>query len=208
MDIKDTPASPPSAGFVRIAVIGALLRLIEPSGRQRRLQPESGTPVHAAYAGGTLTGTTIADGDEVVIGAITYTFVAALTDPAVPYEVLVGASDSDSLDNLIAAINGAAGEGTLYGTGTDAHPLVSAAAGTGDTMDVTARTIGAAGNDIATTATLTAGGWGGSLMTGGAYATEASARDQLIDGSFLYTATADVSRTSTSGWVKSAVSAL
>lgn len=115
-------------------------------------------------ATGTLTGTTIAAGDTVTIAGVTYTFIAVL---ASAYDVLVGATDSDSLDNLIAAINGAAGEGTTYGTGTDAHPAVTAAAGAGDTMNVTAASAGAAGNSIATASTLTAGGWGASALTGG-----------------------------------------
>lgn len=125
---------------------------------------------------GTLTGTTIATGDTVTIGAVTYTFIeTALSDPAVPYEVLVGASDSDSLDNLIDAINGedGAGEaGTVYGEGTVAHPLVSAAAGAGDTMVVTE--LAANGAVIATTATLTAGDWGAATLAGGIAASGAT----------------------------------
>jgi hypothetical protein len=73
---------------------------------------------------------------------------------AVPYEVVKSSVNaSGTLDNLIAAINKAAGEGTTYGTGTVAHPTVSAAAGEGDTVVVTAKTKGTAGNAIATTDT-------------------------------------------------------
>lgn len=68
-------------------------------------------------------------------------------------EVLIGGSASASLDNLIAAINGAAGEGSTYGTGTTASTQVTAAAGDGDTVVVTASTAGVAGNSIATTET-------------------------------------------------------
>lgn len=124
--------------------------------------------VVAAYASGTLTGTTIGAADTVTIGDVDYTFIAALTNPAVPYEVLVGASDSASLDNLIAAINATEGqEGVLYGEGTVAHPLVQASAGAGDTMIVTAVNIGEDANDIATTASLTSGQWGAATLTGG-----------------------------------------
>ncbi|HPS39870.1 MAG TPA: hypothetical protein PL124_10690, partial [Candidatus Cloacimonadota bacterium] len=79
--------------------------------------------------------------DTVVIGTTTYTFMDALTtEPAaVPYEVLKGATASDTLDNLIAAINKAEGEGSTYGTGTVAHTLVTATAGDGDEMHVTAK---------------------------------------------------------------------
>jgi len=87
-------------------------------------------------------------------------------DP-VPYEVVVGVSDSASLDNLIAAINNDAGEGTTYSTGTAEHPSVTAEAGDGDTMDVEAKEEGAAGNSIATDAELTAGGWDAETLEGG-----------------------------------------
>lgn len=122
---------------------------------------------------GVLTGTTIADGDTVTIGDITYTFQDTLVDA--PYNVHVGATDSDSLDNLIAAINGSGGtEGTDYGTGTLPHPLVSAAAGVGDTMDVTA--LEADGAAIATVASLTSGGFGAAALAGGIAASGATAR--------------------------------
>jgi hypothetical protein len=118
----------------------------------------------AVAATGTLTGTTIANGNTVAIAGKVYTFRTAIS---AAYDVLVGASDSDSLDNLISAINGSAGAGSTYGTGTVAHPSVVAAAGAGDTMDATARVGGTAGNSIATTATLTAGTWGAATLTGG-----------------------------------------
>lgn len=121
----------------------------------------------AVAATGSLDGVTIAAGNTVTIAGIRYTFVAALTVPAVPYEVLVGLTDSDSLDNLIAAINAAAGAGTTYGTGTAVHPSVTAVAGAGDTMDVSAKTAGPNGNSIQTQSGLTAGGWAGYTLSGG-----------------------------------------
>ena len=66
----------------------------------------NGSNIHSdqnfgSAATATLTGTTIADGDDVTIGSKTYTFQDTLTD--VDGNVHVGASDSDSLDNLIDA---------------------------------------------------------------------------------------------------------
>ena len=90
-----------------------------------------------------------ADGSTVTVGTTVYTFESGTIDAA--YEVLIGATASDSLDNLIAAVNGAAGEGTLYGTGTEANPDATAAAGAGDTVDFTAIASGTAGNSVATT---------------------------------------------------------
>lgn len=121
----------------------------------------AGAPVAAT---GVLDGITIANGDTVTIGGVTYTFVTTL---AVAYDVLVDISDSATLDNLVAAITAGAGAGTKYGTGTVAHPTVTAAAGAGDTVDVTALTAGVSGNYITTTSALTAGGFASTTLTGG-----------------------------------------
>ncbi len=118
---------------------------------------------------GTLTGTTIAPDDTVTIGTVTYKFVAS---PAVANDIDVGVSDSVSLDNLIAAINLAAGAGTKYGTGTVVNPHVTAAAGAGDTMDVESKT--ADGVATATTASLTSGAWGNTTLQGGILASGAN----------------------------------
>lgn len=115
----------------------------------------------------TLTGQPVA-AQTVTIGSTVYTF-RATTVPAA-FDVLIGATASDSLDNLISAINASAGAGTTYGTGTTGHPTVGAAAGAGDTMTLTADTAGEAGNAIATTETLTNGSFGAATLTGGAEA--------------------------------------
>jgi hypothetical protein len=118
----------------------------------------------------TLTGNAVA-AQTVTIGGVTYTWRASVSTTA--NEVLIGATASDSLDNLIDAINledGAGESGTLYGSDTVAHPTVSAAAGAGDTMDVTALTAGEAGNAIATTETMTNGSFGAATLTLGANA--------------------------------------
>lgn len=109
------------------------------------------TDIEAQTATGVLTATDNPDeGDTVTIGATTYTFTATV-DAA--NKVLIGASASDTLDNLVAAITAGAGSGTLYGTGTTANASATAAAGAGDTVDVTALVAGTAGNSIATTTT-------------------------------------------------------
>lgn len=119
-----------------------------------------------AYAAGTLTLTGNAVANETVtIGGKTYTWKASVTTGA--NEVKIGASASDSLDNLIAAINHGAGSGTVYGSATTAHPSGTAAAGAGDTLVFTATAIGTGGNSIATTETMTNGSWGAATLTGG-----------------------------------------
>jgi len=103
--------------------------------------------------------------ETVTTGTKTYTFQTALTN--VDGNVLIGASASDSLDNLIAAINLGAGSGTLYAAATTANGFVSAAAGAGDTMDVTALVAGSAANSTATTETSATASWGGATLSGG-----------------------------------------
>lgn len=49
-------------------------------------------------------------------------------------EVLIGASAAAFLDNVKSAINGTAGEGTTYSTGTVAHPLIEATTNTDTTQ--------------------------------------------------------------------------
>lgn len=114
---------------------------------------------------GTLTLTANAGNNETVqIGNKVYTFKTTLT--GADNEVLIGANASASIDNLIAAINSAAGGGTVYGVNTARNPDVTAAAGAGDTMDVTSTYSGSAANAIRTRETLANGSWGGALMTG------------------------------------------
>jgi phage tail sheath protein FI len=120
----------------------------------------------AIQATGTLTMTANAlDTETVTIGAKTYTFQTVLTN--VDGNVLIGATASDSLDNLIAAIMLGSGSGTLYAAATTAHPTAGAIAGVGDTMIAYALVGGVAGNTLATTQTLTNGTWGGATMAGG-----------------------------------------
>lgn len=118
------------------------------------------------FATGTLTLTALPTAAETVtVGATTYTFVAALTGAD---DVLIGADADASLDNLTAAINGGAGEGTVYGTGTVANTSAAAEALGGSQMRATAAAQGTAGNSVATTETLTAGSWTGATLSGGA----------------------------------------
>lgn len=122
-------------------------------------------------ATGTLTlAANAANAETVVIEGQTYTFKTALTASTTANEVLIGAAATDSIDNLIAAINGAAGGGTTYGSLTVANASVTAAAGAGDTMVVTSRIKGTVGNAYATTETLAESGsaWGAATLASGA----------------------------------------
>jgi hypothetical protein len=102
--------------------------------------------------------------ESVTIGTRAYFFRTALV---AANDILIGVAATNTLDNLIAAINGDAGAGTTYGTGTVAHPSVGAAVGAGDTMNITADTAGDAGNSIASITSSLVGSWGAATLTGG-----------------------------------------
>lgn len=109
------------------------------------------------------------DDDTVTIGSTVYTFKTTLsTGPAVPFEVLIGASAAEALDNLKSAINASAGAGTTYATGTTAHPDVTATTNTDTTQVIEAKEGGAASNAIATEETSDHLSWGDTTMDGGA----------------------------------------
>lgn len=128
---------------------------------------------------GTLTHTpgTIAD-DIVIIAATHYQFAADPTTDAGangtvanPWQVDVGASDADSLENLFNAINATGTAGVTYSTNLLKHVTVEATAFDTTTVDVKARVRGSAGDLIPTTVTLTGGddglAWGGATLSGG-----------------------------------------
>jgi hypothetical protein len=87
--------------------------------------PATGVLTLAANAGNT---------ETVTLDAKVYTWQTSLTDS--DGNVLIGASASASIDNLVAAITLGSGAGTTYAASTTIHPTVSAYAGAGDTMDV------------------------------------------------------------------------
>lgn len=97
-----------------------------------------------ALAGGTNT--------QVTIGSTVYNFVTTATTTANDVEISA-VNASATIDNLIAAINLAAGSGTVYGSATVEHPTVRAFTGAGDTMVVHSKpdVLAAAGTLLATT---------------------------------------------------------
>ncbi len=102
-------------------------------------------------------------GDTITIGSTVYTLRAA---PVSPYDVDIGATATDTAANLVAAINAAAGAGSTYGTGTVAHPDVTAT-NTAGVVNVTAREGGTPSNSIATLESGSMSSWGGATLSGG-----------------------------------------
>lgn len=127
------------------------------------------TALSETKASSTLTSdaTNVAEGETVTIDGITYTFRAT---PVNPYDVDIGASAAVSLDNLKAAINDSGTEGTTYGTGTEAHPTVTAEANADTTQEVTAKNFGTYANNYITVETSAHLAWDDTTL-GGASAT-------------------------------------
>ena len=107
-----------------------------------------------------------ANGDTFAVGGVTYTWRTTL---AAAYNVKIGTTILASAQNAQAAINTAAGAGSLYGTGTAINPLVRSSFAFDTFLGFEARRAGPAGNLITcsenSTATtlVTAGGF----LTGG-----------------------------------------
>lgn len=138
---------------------GARMALVAGSGKG-----DAGVPGTAA---GTLTQTVLpVAATVVVLGATTYTWVAALSGAA--NEVLIGLTIANSLANLAAAIIAGEGNGAVYGLGTLANTSVSASSNSSlGTLTATALQAGAGGNAIASTTTDAHGTWTGATLSGG-----------------------------------------
>lgn len=122
-------------------------------------------------ATGILTMTAVpSDGETVTVAtkdgtnAAVYRFKNTL---AAAYDVKIGASVTDTLANLVNAVNAGTGSGTAYGAGTLANFDVSAAAYTVTQIQATANIAGAAGNSLASTSTAANATWGAATLQGG-----------------------------------------
>ena len=133
------------------------------NGISRRLSSEGGAGLTSATGILTASANVIAT-DTVTINGRVYIFIA---DPVAADDIDVGVAATDSLNNLIAAINRGPGEGTLYGTGTTENADISAAAGGGDTIDATAKVPGPDGNSITTVEASATLAWGTGTLLGG-----------------------------------------
>ena len=148
------------------------------------------------------------DNALVVIGALTYTIVDELSETygadAVAYQVKKGVSEATMLDNLKSAVNGTTGEGTVYSTGTEAHPYIIATTNTDTAQTITARTVGddaytAIINALATTETLANTAWADTTYGGGTGNSNpaVTTEEALITlGDNTYTAVIELSETS------------
>lgn len=158
----------------------------------------TGAITPGVHAENTITsnGTAPADGATVTIGSTVYTAKTALTEPAVPYEVLIGVSAATFLDNLKSAINATAGAGSTYGTGTVAHPDVVATTNGDTTQVVVARAPGVSYNAIATTENSATLSWADATLGGGAGASTPGVDSETVTiGDITYAFVAVLSET-------------
>jgi len=157
--LKFTALNPGTAGnFISTGAAGAV----------------TGTWGTLYFTGGAAAGTapSIVAGDTVTVGTQSYNFVSALgTPPANGIQVLVGATNTNSLANLANAINGGSGSGItyVYGTGATANTQATAVAGQ-TSVALTAIAKGTSGNSIALATTGSGADTfnGATFMSGGA----------------------------------------
>lgn len=103
--------------------------------------------------------------DVVIVGDTSYTYVTFLTGFA--NEILIGATGTASVNNLIAAVNGTVGAGSTYSIGTTANTQVSSSTIVGGIVTFTATVGGTGGNAIVTTTTSAFATWGAGTLAGG-----------------------------------------
>lgn len=117
------------------------------------------------------------EGDTISIGGFDYTLRAV---PVAPFDVDIGATAALTAANLVAAITAGADAGTAYGTGTLAHPDVTASAATA-VITVTALVTGTGGNAITTTEDGTGASWGAATLSGGTGTSYVEGTDYTMD---------------------------
>jgi hypothetical protein len=107
------------------------------------------------------------------IGTTYYQWAATLTgspdgSSGDPFQVLVGADDEESLENMLKAINSTGISGTDYSsTIVTPNTQVEATASSATTLDIRARDRGTGGNSIVTAVTGADLAWGGATLSGG-----------------------------------------
>lgn len=134
IDRIEPQAGPHSRRQVTITCVDAMAvlanqRISLPLQHNKRSDELIRALVNVAYgapgAAGTITLTgNPANNDTVTVNGVTYTFKTALTPT--PGEVLIGARSEDTAANLVAAMTGSSGAGTLYASATSRAPGVLA----------------------------------------------------------------------------------
>ena len=98
-----------------------------------------------------------ANAQTITLGSKVYTFQTVLTNS--DGNVFIGATLAITLANLLAALNLAAGSGTLYAAATTKAPLASGVGSTATTLTVGARRNGMSGNLVKVSTNVTGATW-------------------------------------------------
>lgn len=136
-------------------------------------------------------------GNTVVVDNRTYTIVTELAESitgnsAIANEVLYGSSDATVLDNLKSAINGTAGAGTTYATGTgQPSASVNASTNTATTQVVEADVAGVSGDGTCAVSATGGLSWDVANIEGGVDGTVGDKGQQYINSSYIFTAIDD-----------------
>lgn len=116
----------------------------------------------------TFSGNAVA-GETFSVGPITYTWTStsSVISGQSPNFVLVGADAEHSIINAAAAITGTASKGTLFSNGTQPNPSATAVATSTTVLTASARGVGADGNVIAVSETMSNAAWAAATLAGG-----------------------------------------
>lgn len=200
MDIKDNRFdTPPAAGKLRFINEGGICRLLDSNGKVYRMRPEAGTPVNAVQA--TLVVDSTGDNNSLTFTAVT----GGVGGNGIKIEF-----GTELVSNEAISIS-VTGDSIYVNLATDAeYASVSTAADVIAAFEASAEasalvTVANTGEDDGTGVVDAASG---EFLAGGVNATEGRAGDQMFDADYCYLAVSDVSKTSTSGWRKTAHAAL
>lgn len=180
-----------------VAGVGTLTSsgAMAPADYARNTLTSSGAMVPATHATSVLTSdaTQPSAAETVTIGATVYTFRA---DPTAAYDVRIGATVTQTLQNLRKAINATGAAGYDYGIGTLVHPDVVSSASDATTVTVWGRVAGTSLNTKATTETSAHLSWPDTTLGGGTGASDpgvATTAATVTIGTTVYTVVVELS---------------
>lgn len=225
---KDTPAQAYDVkrhGTTADTTMGNLIKAINASGVGDGTDYFAGTLIHPTVSAGTLSAhaftatakslgfagnsIAIAENSTHLSWAGGATALSGGIDAQAANDVLIGGTTEISIDNLVLAITGGAGEGTEYGTGTVENPSVTAVKASASTMTATAKVKGVSGDLIAIAETLADGSWasGDLFLSGGVNGTVGRANEIVADADAIYVCTA-TNTIADANWKSTAILAL
>lgn len=163
--------------WTRIGTIGTGTATVSAAATDSTLFIADGTSLYYytddGFARGTLTVSgTISSGETVKIGSTYYKFATDITPGAdgsstSPWLVLIGGTNTDTLQHLFDAIGNTGTPGIDYSLSLTGHTTVTPSSVSATTLAVRAIDTGTGGNSIATTETMANGAWGGTTLSGG-----------------------------------------